>query len=214
MQQDKQNSYDEIEIDLLKIIKALWKKLWLILFVGALFGGAMFAYKTFTYVPSYQTSAIMYANVDDPNDSTNTSFDALTGTCIAVMNTRKTLEKVSDVANLSIPYSSLSSMISTSTIDKSPLFSITVTGKNPEEITLIANTIADVLPGMVSPVYDKLDVGVVDYALIPVTPLPNDNIEHTIIAAVLGVFLVCGVIAVVVSYKDWKEQQEKKGISS
>lgn len=209
MQQEYLMDNDEITIDLLKIAKAFWKKLWLIFLVGVLLGALVFTYKNSTYVPYYTTTATMFVNTDS---EANNGFSILTETCIAVLKTRMTLDEVSTTANLDIPYNELSGMISATAINNSPLFTISVTGVNPEEITLIANTIADVLPDMVSFVYERSNVDVVDYALVPTAPTTNNSTKSALTAAVLGMFLACAIIAVKVIYIDWKSSQERENV--
>ena len=195
---------NEITIDLLKLAKEYLKKLWLIVLAGAILGGAMFAYGKATYVPHYKATVVMHANTDSEFYASNTSVDMLAGTCIAMLNTRKTLETVASTSGVDISYATLSGMISTETIAKSPLFRISVTGTNAEETALIANTIADVLPKMVSTVYSASNVGVVDYALVPTSPVSDNIIRNTALAAILGAALICGAIAVKMIYTDWK----------
>lgn len=175
---------EEITIDLLKIVKAFWKKLWLILLVGILLGGAMFFYGKITYVPQYQTTATMYARLSSQDAASSASMDKLTGTCIAVLKTRMTLEEIAASSGLDISYSNISSMISASGIPNSTLFNIAVSGTDPDDITQIANTAADVLPGMVYSVYGECEVGVVDYALVPATPSNGSGVmKNTLIAS-------------------------------
>lgn len=211
MQQEYCRNDEEIEIDLLKIIKEIWRKLWLVILVAVILGGAMFGYGKITYVPQYQTEVLMYAHLD--SEMNISSVDMFTGTCIAVLNTRKTMEEISVVSELDIPYSTLSGMISTEAVAKSPLFKITVRGTNPEEITRIANSAADILPDMVYSVCGDCEVGVIDYAQIPTAPVSSNIVRNTVIAAALGAMLVCGVIAVKVIYTDWvtfkKEKKEQ-----
>ena len=202
---------DELTIDLFKIIKECWKKAWLILLVGILLGGAMFVYETHTYVPNYQTSVTLYVKPEPQDTDPGNSIDTLAGTCIAVLNTRTALEKISSTAGLNISYDKLSTMISATQVSKSPLLQITVAGTSPEEITLIANTAAEVLPDMVSFIYaTQCDIGVVDHALVPTSPIFGISTMDAVVAAVLGMMLVCGIIAVRVIYVDWKEAKEKQ----
>ena len=64
---------DEITIDLLKIVKALWKKAWAIILVATIFGGAMFVYKKSSYVPVYQAKTILFANYTNNSDFSQSS---------------------------------------------------------------------------------------------------------------------------------------------
>ena len=201
---------DGITIDLLKIIKACWKKLWLILLVAAVLGGGMFAYGKATYVPVYETMITMYANPENREIAANTGFDTLTVTCINVLKTRTTLEGISEAAGLSIPHSRLAGMISAKEIAKTPLFQVTVTGGDPQQITLIANTVAEVLPEKVAIAVSNCNVGVMDPAVVPSSPVGNNIMRNAAIAAILGVVLVCCIIAGKEIYSDWKAAKEKK----
>jgi len=213
---------DMLEIDLLKIIKALWKKLWLIVLVAAVFGGAAFVYRNSTYVPSYMATTTMYASyvsnqdLDFGTNSGSIYQDSLgnsrsvVSTCFAVLNTRMNLEEVIAAAGLDMPYTKLSGMISSAAINNSELFTISVTGTDPDEIALIANTIAEILPENVAMINANSTVRVIDTALVPTSPISsNSSVKDAVVFAVLGGMLVCGVIAVKEIYIDWKAAKEK-----
>ena len=51
---------DEIEIDILQILRVLKKKLWLILLIGILAGGGAGAYSKYVIIPQYQSTAMVY----------------------------------------------------------------------------------------------------------------------------------------------------------
>ena len=53
---------DEIEIDLLHIVKILWQKIWIIIISMVLLGAALFSYAVFMITPQYQAKAMMYVN--------------------------------------------------------------------------------------------------------------------------------------------------------
>lgn len=52
---------EEIEIDLLKILKTWLKKAWIIVLVAAVLGGGLFAYGKATHVPVYTATTTLYA---------------------------------------------------------------------------------------------------------------------------------------------------------
>lgn len=213
---------DEITIDLLKLAKALWKKAWAIVLVAAIFGGAMFVHKKSGYVPVYQAKTILFASYTNSRDfsfsenagsisqSSLSESRSMVNTCYAVLNTRMMMDAVIEKAGLSMSSDKLSGMISTATLNSSELFSITVTGGNPEEAALIANTVAEVLPEKVSMVNPNSHVDVIDRALVPGEPAAPSFLKDAAVAAFLGAFLVCGVVATKEIYADWKEQTQKK----
>ena len=213
---------DEIEIDQLKLMKALWKKAWAIVLVAAVFGGAMFAYGNYTYVPQYAATATLYTSYQNSRDfafgenSGNISHSSLSearslvNTCISLLKTRAVQEEVIQTAGLDMTYSQLAPMISAAAVNSTELFTVTITGNDPEDAALIANTIAEVLPEKVAMVNANSQVGIIDKALVPAAANGNDIMKNAAIAAVLGAFLVCGIVVVKELIADWKEQSKKK----
>ena len=51
---------DEFEIDLLEVLRALKKRIWLILLAAVLGGGIFGAFSKFVLVPQYQSTAMLY----------------------------------------------------------------------------------------------------------------------------------------------------------
>ena len=45
------------ELDILHLLGQLWRRLWLIVIAGLLFGGGGFAFSTFVVTPKYEASA-------------------------------------------------------------------------------------------------------------------------------------------------------------
>jgi len=97
------NTNDELEIDLLRLIQALWRKAWLIILVTAIFGIAALAGTALFVKPTYKAEALMYVNSSNISvGSTKVSISqselnaaqTLVDTYIVIMNTRTTLEDV------------------------------------------------------------------------------------------------------------------------
>ena len=165
-----------IEIDLLQLLKALRRRVWAILLATVLFGGAAFTYATVFITPRYQASALMYVNNSSfslgstsfsISSSELTAAQSLVGTYIVILNTRTTLEDVIQKAGVSYTYEELSGMVNASAVNATEIFEVTVTSEDPQEAELIANTIAEVLPGKISDVVEGSSVRVVDYAVVP-----------------------------------------------
>ena len=56
------NNNDEIEIDLLKLFRALWKKALIIILIAVIFASGAFAYTLMLVTPTYQATASFYVN--------------------------------------------------------------------------------------------------------------------------------------------------------
>lgn len=202
---------DEIEIDLLKIIKAVWKKLWLVILVGVVLGGGMFAFKKLTFVPSYDTYATMYGSAKVAGDNRYTEDYLLMENAKAILHTRKTMEKIIEAADLDLTYEEISKMVYSHEVSNSTLFRIGAKGTDPEELALIANTAADILPEMVTSVYGDCEIMILDYAEVPEEPVNSDSaVGAAGKGAVLGAMLVCACIAGKEIYLDWTAAKRKK----
>jgi len=57
-----QERNDEIEIDLMRLVKLLWSKVWIIALSMILLGSILFSYAMFFISPLYKSSAMMYVN--------------------------------------------------------------------------------------------------------------------------------------------------------
>ena len=213
---------DEIVIDLLRIMKALWKKAWAIVLVAAIFGGAMFAYGKYTYVPQYTATATLYTNYQNNRDfalgesvgnisqSNLTDSRNLVATWQSLLKTRMLQEEVIQKAGLDMTYSQLASKITAEAVDKTEIFSVKATAGNAEEAALIVNTVVQILPEKAAMVNPNSHVGIIDTALVPSAPDGNDIVKNAVIAAFAGAFLVCCVVGGKEFAADWKEQKAKK----
>ena len=194
----------EDEIDLLNLLRALWKKIWVIALAAIIGGGAMFAYTKLLVTPLYKSSAMMYVNNSDFSvGSTKVSLSdlnaaqSLVDTYAVILKSRGTLEKVIDEAQLPYTYEELNKMVETGAVNNTEIFSITVTSADPEEATKIANTIVDVLPDRISEIMDGSDVRTVDFAVVPSVKSSPSTTKNMMLGIIAGFVLACAVIIVI-----------------
>ncbi len=199
------NRNDEIEIDLLKLFKALWKRALAIILVALIGASAALAYTALMVKPTYTATASFYVNNSSISiGSVSYSIsggelnaaNTLVNTYIYILKSRTTLEDIIEKAQL--PYSSeeLGRMISTSTITGTAAFDVTVTALSPTESEKIANTIAEVLPARITEIVDGSNVRIVDYAIIPAHRAGPSYTNNLLIGFLAGAVLAAGIIAV------------------
>ena len=199
------NNNDEIEIDLLKLFKALWKQALVIILVAVILAAAVFAFTLFFISPSYDATASIYVN-NSSFSFGSTSFsissselsasNSLVNTYIYILESRTTLEDVIAKAGLPYSYEELSEMITTKAITGTAAFDVTVRSSSPTEAELIANTIAEVLPTRIAEIVDGSSVRVVDYAIVPAHRSAPSYTKNTVIGFLIGAVLAAGVIVV------------------
>ncbi|MCD7847014.1 MAG: Wzz/FepE/Etk N-terminal domain-containing protein [Oscillospiraceae bacterium] len=204
-QTQKSGSKDYVEIDLMRLLKAVWHNAWAVVLATLVGAVVAFAYVTLAVTPLYQSKVLMYVNNSSINLSTTSvsisssdisASQSLVSTYAVIMNTRTVLNEVAEEAGLNYTYSQLSSMISTSAVDDTEVFQVVVTSPDPEEAALIANTIAEVFPDVVSDIVEGSSAKIVDYAVVPTTKSSPSVTRYTMMGALIGLVLSVGVIVV------------------
>ena len=201
---------DATEIDLLKLLKAIWKKIWLVLLVGILSSFLAYGYTAIFVKPTYQSSAKMYVDngavkISGSSFSISgtdiTTAQKLVNTYIEILKTRSTLERVIEEANLTnadgsaMSYSTLLSKISAKAVNSTEIFEITVSDSDPERSKLIANTIVIVLPYQISSIIGGSTVKTVDWAIRGVKTAPH-LLRMAVIGFLIGAVAVAAVIVI------------------
>lgn len=195
------NDVTEFQIDLIALIRAIWKNILIIALVAILFGSATFGVTAFLMNPEYQATASMYVNNSTFNlGSTSFSIsssdlsasNSLVSVYLYILESRTTLEEVIQAADLPYTPDELKRMISTNSVTHTGAFEVTVTGTNPAEVELIANSIATILPNRIAEIVDGTSVRIVDYAIIPSRRSGPSILTNTVLGILIG-----GILSVI-----------------
>ena len=163
-------------IDLLELLSVYTRRLWIIILSAIVGGAAVFAYTYFFITPLYKAYSLFYVNNSNVSiGSTNVTFSAgelsaaktLVDTYLVVLTSIPTVDEVIEESGVDYSYEQVVSMISASAVNDTEIFRVIVTSPDPAEAQLLANTIADVLPGAISDVVNGSDVRVVQRARFP-----------------------------------------------
>lgn len=194
-----------IEIDILRLVKAVWQKIWAVILVAVIFGCATFG---FTYVfiePTYEARTLLYVN-NSSFSVGNTSFNIstsslsaaqeLVNTYIVILKARTSLNEIIDYAELDRSYIELQNMISAAPVNSTEIFEVVVTSNDPAESEKIANAIATLLPKRIAEIVDGSSVRVVDYAIVPTTRSGPSYAQNTFIGMVIGILISVAIIVI------------------
>ena len=200
MEENRTN--DAVEIDLKRVLLALWHKAWVIILAGVLTASLAFGYAWFFITPTYSANTQLYVNNNYAGSNTVSSSQIvaaqnLADTYMVIMRSRSVLKEVIKTAKLPYTYQQLRNMITANAVDNTEVFEVTVTCTDSEEAVKIANTIADVLPGKIADVIEGSSVGIVDYAEINNTPVGPNYKTYGILGGLVGVLI--SVLAIVVA---------------
>ena len=197
---------DEITIDILDLARRLLKNLWLIILVTVIGGAIAFALTFFFITPQYESTVYMYVNnssFDIGSTSVSLSSSDLTAskslvdTYEVILGTRKVLNEVIARSGVDYTYKEIKDMISADSVNSTEVFQITVTDPDPEEACLIANTIADVLPDVISEIVDGCSARVVDYAVVDTNKVSPSYTKNCLLGGIAGFVLICILIVII-----------------
>ena len=206
---EKQTETGAYEIDLLRIVKVLWSKAWIIVVSCILLGAVGFGYARFRITPMYESSALMYVNnssISLGSASVTISSGQLSAakslidTYSVIMHSRMTLNTVIRKLNAGYTYEQLKSMVRAQSVNETEIFSITVTSADPDEAVKLANAIADVLPDKIGDVVNGSSVKIVDRAEVSYRVTPGAR-RYVMIGFLLG-FLISALAIVAADMLD------------
>lgn len=195
------NDVAEFEIDLVALLRVLWKNALSIALAAILFGSAVFGVTAFLMEPVYKATASMYVNNSTFNlgatsfsvsSSDLTASNSLVSVYLYILESRTTLEEVIQAAELDYTPKELKQMISTNSVSKTGAFEVTVTSTNPAEVERIANSIAKILPERIAEIVDGTSVRIVDYAIIPSARSGPSILRNTVTGILFG-----GILSVI-----------------
>lgn len=198
-------SSEYFEIDLMQLLRMLWRKAWAIVLAAVIGGTAAFSIAAFIITPKYESQAMLYVN-NSSFSVGSTSFSissaelsaaqSLVDTYIIILGSRTTLNEVIRAAELDYDYETLKAMLSADAVNNTEVFSVTITSEDPREAELIANTIVDILPDRIADVVDGSSVRIVDYAVIPSEKASPNITMFTAIGMLVGIAASCMVLII------------------
>ena len=197
----------ELEIDVLELARALWKKAWAILLVAVIVAGSVLACTVVFIKPKYTAQTLLYVNSSNISlGSAKVSISAselsaaqsLVDTYIVILKTRTTLNDV--IAQSGVPYTYEeiieNDMIKAEAVNSTEVFAIEVTSTDPKEAETMANTIGAVLPNKIASIVEGSSARIVDYAVVPSKKSSPNLTKNTLIGFVLGAFLAAAAVVV------------------
>lgn len=204
MKKKEENVY---EIDVLKLLLALWREKVKLILVSVLCAAVMVAYSFFLITPLYTSDVSIYVNNISKGDGNTISTtelyaaQSLVDTYIAILNSRTTLLEVIDELKLDYSAQELSKKIEAKAVNNTEIFNVKVTTDDPAQSKNIANCIARVLPGKIGAVVDGSSVKVVDHPLEAKAP-SSPNIPKNGIAGFMIGFMIMAIILIIKELTD------------
>ena len=194
---------DKIEIDVLQLVKVLWKRKFVIVLVALLAGITAFAYSSFVIKPQYTSTTRIYVvnrNQADKPGLTNQDLQAgayLVKDYREIILSQDVLEKVVADQKLTMDAKTLGRKVSVTVPADTRIVSISVRDGNPEEASRIANALREVAAQKIISVTRVSDVTTLEEARPATSPSSPNIRRNTMMATIAGVGIVIVIVLLV-----------------
>ncbi|MHC4038592.1 CspC family polysaccharide chain length determinant protein [Streptococcus sp. KHUD_017] len=194
---------DKIEIDVLQLVKVLWKRKFVILVAALVAGLVAFAYSSFVIKPQYTSTTRIYVvnrNQADKPGLTNQDLQAgayLVKDYREIILSQDVLEKVVADQSLTIDAKTLGKKVSVTVPADTRIVSISVRDGKPEEASRIANALREVAAQKIISVTRVSDVTTLEEARPATSPSSPNIRRNTMMATVAGVGFVVIIVLLV-----------------
>ncbi len=196
---------DYLEVDPIRLLKALWKRIWIIILAMIVCGGGMFWYTKFIVPEQFTAKAMLYVNNSSISLGGATlsissqeisAAKSLVDTYMVILKSRSVLNEVVAQTGVQYDYNGIKRLISAESVDATEIFEVSVTTYDPQESELIANAICRVLPEKIQDIVEGSSVRVVDYAVVPTRKSAPNVTNQTAFGLVIGFLLSAGAILI------------------
>ena len=194
---------DKIEIDVLQLVKVLWKRKFLIVLAALVAGLAAFAYSSFVIKPQYTSTTRIYVvnrNQADKPGLTNQDLQAgayLVKDYREIILSQDVLEKVVADQKLTMDAKTLGRKVSVTVPADTRIVSISVRDGNPEEASRIANALREVAAQKIISITRVSDVTTLEEARPATSPSSPNIRRNTMMATIAGVGFVTVIVLLV-----------------
>lgn len=203
-----------LEIDVLQLFRALWKRKLVILLVAIITSSVAFAYSTFVIKPEFTSTTRIYVvsrNQGEKSGLTNQDLQAgsyLVKDYREIILSQDVLEKVVSDLKLDLTPKGLANKIKVTVPIDTRIVSISVNDRVPEEASRIANSLREVAAQKIISITRVSDVTTLEEARPAIGPSSPNIRRNTVIGAGLGAGLVIVVVLLIELFDDRVKRPE------
>ena len=199
----KNQDNQTMEIDVLSLVKSLWRRKFLIIVTAFVMAIITLGYNTFIIKPNYTSSTRIYVVNRQPSDnSTLTNQDLQAGSYLVkdykeIILSQDVLAKVISDLKLNMQPSALAKKITVTVPTDTRIVSIAVSDGDAKEATRVANSLRQVAAEKIIAVTKVADVTTLEEAEVPNSPSSPNIKRNTLIGFLTGGVLISMVIIIV-----------------
>ena len=188
-----------IEIDVLALLRTIWRKKFLILLTAILTTGLAFAYSAFLATPQYDSTTRLYVvNQSSDNGAGITNQDLQAGSFLVqdykeIILSQDVLKNVTTTLGIT---DDITEKITVNIPVDTRILSISVRDSDPDQAATIANTLRDEAARKIIEVTKVSDVTTLEEALPAENPSTPQTKLNLVLGFVAGAFLATALVLV------------------
>lgn len=195
----------EIEINIIPLLKEILKKLWLIVLIGLVFGGAMFVGSKIIVKPTYRSGFSAYVNNKQGKENKDflTSSDVsaskhLVLTYQSILTSNTILTAAAESMGIDMSYKVLRTKVTTEVQDETEIIMVYVVDADPEFAYEYAKAIAETAPKYMAQIVEGSSMKIIDHPEYSNSRYKPNYFKFAVIGFFIGALLV--IIFVVIRY--------------
>ncbi|HEM3710575.1 TPA: capsular biosynthesis protein CpsC [Streptococcus suis] len=188
-----------IEIDVLSLLRTIWRKKFLILLTAILTTGLAFAYSAFLVTPQYDSTTRLYVvNQSSDNGAGITNQDLQAGSFLVkdykeIILSQDVLKNVTTTLGIT---DDIKEKITVNIPVDTRILSISVRDSDPNQAATVANTLRDEAAKKIIEVTKVSDVTTLEAALPAEKPSTPQTKRNLVLGFVAGAFLATALVLV------------------
>ena len=188
-----------IEIDVLSLLRTIWRKKFLILLTAILTTGLAFAYSAFLLTPQYDSTTRLYVvTQSSDNGAVITTQDLQAGSFLVkdykeIILSQDVLKNVTTTLGIT---DDIKEKITVNIPVDTRILSITVRDSDPNQAATIANTLRDEAAKKIIEVTKVSDVTTLEAALPAENPSTPQTKRNLVLGFIVGAFLATALVLV------------------
>ncbi|WP_312251648.1 Wzz/FepE/Etk N-terminal domain-containing protein [Streptococcus parasuis] len=188
-----------IEIDVLSLLRTIWRKKFLILLTAILTTGLAFAYSAFLATPQYDSTTRLYVvNQSSDNGAGITNQDLQAGSFLVkdykeIILSQDVLKNVTTTLGIT---EDIKGKITVTIPTDTRILSISVRDSDPNQAATIANTLRDEAAKKIIEVTKVSDVTTLEAALPAENPSTPQTKRNLVLGFIVGAFLATALVLV------------------
>ena len=188
-----------IEIDVLSLLRTIWRKKFLILLTAILTTGLAFAYSAFLATPQYDSTTRLYVVTQSSDNGAGITNQDLQAGSFLVKDYKEIILSQDVLKNVTTTLGITDDIKEKITVNipvDTRILSITVRDSDPDQAATIANTLRDEAAKKIIEVTKVSDVTTLEAALPAEKPSTPQTKRNLVLGFIVGAFLATALVLV------------------